>query len=307
MTMQRTGSANRTAALTLIAVAALILGGAPAQAADGVSIAGYQSAEQTLRSDQVRDTVSRFLVSARQNHSPEPAEHGARTNAENTPAAAAAPPEFDLKNPVPLFEISPEFVAGKTPASPQTALQLSYLASRVTASDGRHAAVLLAPLGATKGNGQNPGSQGWQLAGVRDGDTEISMAEHTTPQARSFTEPQIHAWYQLTSAGMVVPLNEEAKNSLSGRGSITLTSYQKLVASRYADKLPGSEYDRRGLAGGFDDQTTEQSSQIGSTSKQPTSGSVWRQLVAASLVALGAGAALHYVRRRQHIRPRPRL
>jgi hypothetical protein len=95
------------------------------------------------------------------------------------------------------------------------------------------------------------GQQGWQLAGIRDGDTDVALAEQGTPQSRTFTEPQIDAWYRLTPQGAVEPLNQEATTGLGGRRSVTLAAYQKLVAARYGDKLPGSAYARRGLAGGY--------------------------------------------------------
>lgn len=146
-------AALRAAVLATAALAAALCGIVPAQAAEGDGIAGYQSAQQALGSDQLRNTVSRFLVSARQPRTAPAADGGTVGTPGNAPAAVAAPPGFDLnKDPVPMFEISPEFVTGKTQATPQTALRLSYLASRVTASDGKHAAVLLAP----KGNATTP-------------------------------------------------------------------------------------------------------------------------------------------------------
>ena len=65
-----------------------------------------------------------------------------------------------------------------------------------------------------------------------------------------FSEPQIHAWYAL-AGNKVQPLNHEAQDGLGGRSSVSLTDYQKLVHQRYADKTPGSSYDRNGLAGGY--------------------------------------------------------
>lgn len=261
--MQRT--AVRTAVLATTAFAAALCGNVSAHGAEGGDgIAGYQSAQQTLRSDQVHNTVSRFLVSTRQPGSAAAADGGTVGAPKNgsAPAAPAAPPRFELKDPVPMFEISPEFVSGKTQASPQTALRLSYLASRVTASDGRPAAVLLAPKGSANapasGSPQSAGAEGWQLAGIRDGDTDLGLAERGTPQARTFNEPQIHAWYRLTAEGMVEPLNQEATSGLGGKGSVTLAAYQKLVSARYGDKLPGSEYDRKGLAGGYPGLVDEQ-------------------------------------------------
>ncbi|MFD7630994.1 hypothetical protein ACFV7Q_34065 [Streptomyces sp. NPDC059851] len=299
-------TAVRAAVLATTALAATLCGNVSAHGADGDGIAGYQSAQQTLRSDQVRDTVSRFLVQTRQAGSPASADGGTRGGPGSAPAAPAAPPRYDLKDPVPMFEISPEFVAGKTQSTPQTALRLSYLASRVNASDGRPASVLLAPQGNPSSPGsapQNPGAEGWQLAGIRDGDKDLSLAERGTPQARVFTEPQIHAWYRLTADGMVEPLNEEANTGLGGKGSLSLAAYQKLVSARYGDKLPGSEYDRKGLAGGYADLAEDQADQPApaAAASEGTGDGAKGQLVAltgaASLAAVG-GAAVYVHRRR---------
>ncbi|MFJ3963691.1 hypothetical protein [Streptomyces sp. NPDC090036] len=293
-------AALRAAVLATAALAAALCGIVPAQAAEGDGIAGYQSAQQALGSDQLRNTVSRFLVSARQPRTAPAADGGAVGTPGNAPAAVAAPPGFDLnKDPVPMFEISPEFVTGKTQATPQTALRLSYLASRVTASDGKHAAVLLAPKGnaATPASGaQNVGAEGWQLAGIRDGDAEVGFAERGTPQARTFTEPQIHAWYRLTAEGTVEPLNEEATTSLGGKHGITLAAYQKLVTARYGDKMPGSEYDRKGLAGGYGGLVEDQPEQVTAASGEPAPESSWQPIsataAAAAAVTAVAGAVV---------------
>ncbi|NUR31448.1 MAG: hypothetical protein HOV83_37345 [Catenulispora sp.] len=50
----------------------------------------------------------------------------------------------------------------------------------------------------------------------------------------------------------MTPLNDSARASV-GNGA-SLAEYHKLVRSRYADKLPGSSYDRDGRAGGFQAQ-----------------------------------------------------
>jgi len=286
-------AAARAAVLAATAVAVLY-GTAPAQAAGGDDIPNYQSAQQVLGTGQIRDTVSRFLVAAGQAHTPAAADGGIVGAPGNAPAA---PPRFDLKDPVPMFELSPEFVAGKVQPTAQNAVRLSYLASRVSAADGHQAAVLLAPQGAPqRANGENGtassvAQQGWQLAGIRDGDAEVSLAERGTPQARTFTEPQIHAWYRITREGNVEPLNQEATTSLGGKRSITLAAYQKLVASRYGDKLPGSAYDRKGLAGGFG---------LAEAQPEQEAGQSWQPAAVTGVASLAAvGGAAVYIRRRR--------
>ncbi|WP_037887801.1 hypothetical protein [Streptomyces sp. NRRL S-87] len=297
-------AAVRAAVLTTATLAAALCGSVSAHGAEGDGIAGYPSAQQTLRDDQLRDTVSRFLVSARQAGTASAADGGSVGSPANAPAAVGAPPRFDLKDPVPMFEISPEFVAGKTRATPQTALRLSYLASRVTTSDGRNAAVLLAPKGdtATRGSGpQNVGAEGWELAGIRDGDNDVSLAERGTPQSRAFTEPQIHAWYRLTDGGMVEPLNKEATTGLRGKRSMTLAAYQKLVHARYGDKLPGSEYDRKGLAGGYAGLAEGRPARTAAAAPAiPAPETSWQPVaVTGAAVLATAGGAVAYVHRRR--------
>ncbi|MEU4359172.1 hypothetical protein [Streptomyces virginiae] len=293
----------RAAVLATAALAVALCGIVPAQAAEGDGIAGYESARQTIQSNQLRDTVSRFLVSARQPRTAPAADGGTLGTPGNAPAAVAAPPGFDLKDPVPMFEISPDFVTGKAQATPQTALRLSYLASRVNAADGKHAAVLLAPKGnaATPASGvQNVGAEGWQLAGIRDGDAEVGFAERGTPQARTFTEPQINAWYRLTAEGLVEPLNEEATTGLGGKRGITLAAYQKLLTARYGDKMPGSEYDRKGLAGGYGGLVEGQPEQVSAASVQPDAEEPWQPTAAKGLAAVATiGGAVLYARRRR--------
>ncbi|GAA4994224.1 hypothetical protein GCM10025734_24040 [Kitasatospora paranensis] len=141
------GSAVLLAALTALPAAAA--GGDPAPAADGV--ADVAGARQVLQSGQVRDTVGRFLVATRQPGSAAApglaaAADGGTVGARGSaPAAPAAPPAFDLKDPVPLYELSPDFVAGTVRPAAATVARVAYLASRVTAADGHRAAVLLAP------------------------------------------------------------------------------------------------------------------------------------------------------------------
>ncbi|MGG8407092.1 hypothetical protein ACM614_10945 [Streptomyces sp. 12297] len=316
-TIRRTGrAAIRAAVLATAALASALCGIVPAQAAPGDGIAGYPSARQTVRSEQLRDTVSRFLISARQHGSAAPAADGGPVGAPvNAPAKGPAAPGFVLKDPVPMYEISPEFVAGGSRATPRTALRLSYLASRVTAADGTSAAVLLAPKrnAAAMGSGpQQVGAAGWELAAIRDGENDVRLAERGTPQSRAFTEPQIHAWYRLTAAGTVEPLNKEATAGLGGKRAITLAAYQRLVNARYGDKLPGSAYDRKGMAGGYgglmeaeskESQQPDQSDQVAAASGIPAVEPSRKPLAVAGAAALAAAGALGgaavYVRRRR--------
>ncbi|MET7280194.1 hypothetical protein ABZS29_18305 [Kribbella sp. NPDC005582] len=89
----------------------------------------------------------------------------------------------------------------------------------------------------------------WQAVNVATGDTEARMFT-AARGALVFTEPQIGAWYAL-AGNQVRPLNESATKSI-GKAPVTVAAYHGLVAARYADKLPGSQYNDNGTAGGYD-------------------------------------------------------
>ncbi|WP_431677841.1 hypothetical protein [Kitasatospora sp. KL5] len=291
--MPITPQLRRTAVLAAGAALALLASASPAHA-DGPDLG---TAKQVLQSGQVRDTVSRFLVATRQPGAPAAAAaDGGTVGAPRSDAAPAGPPAFDLKDPVALYELAPEFVSGKARPTAENALRLSYLASRVAAADGHRASVLLAP---------QDRDRSWQLAGIRDGDSEVSLAEQGTAQARTFTEPQIHAWYRLTDKGQVEALNQEATTGLGGRRSTTLAAYQKLVTARYGDKLPGSAYDRKGLAGGYpglDESAPPAAGTAPVAAAAPDRApagpaTAWWAAAAAAVLALAGGAAVLLRRR----------
>ncbi|WP_052230262.1 hypothetical protein [Streptomyces sp. CT34] len=173
------------------------------------------------------------------------ADGGSGAAAPMTPGAHNDQQTFSLNDPVALYELTPEFVTGKTKPTTGNVTRLSYLASRVNDANGHKATVLLS---STAKGGGNSGS--WHLMGVRDGDSDLTYGKQTTDRSKVFTEPQIHAWYRLKN-GIVEPLNREATSGLQGKRAMTLAAYQKLVHSRYVDKMPGSAYDRKGLAGGY--------------------------------------------------------
>ncbi|MEE1788694.1 hypothetical protein PUR71_38195 [Streptomyces sp. SP17BM10] len=307
----------KAVALTAAALVSVGVATTTARADSGGNVPDYGAAQQVLRSGQTQNTVSRFLGAARTATTPGAgtapgagtgADGGSAGGRPNSPNVAAASPSFQLKDPVPMYELSVDFVTGKAQPTPQYALRLSYLASRVSAADGHQATVLLAP----------PDKAGsWRLAGIQDGDNELKLAERTTTDARTFTEPQIHAWYRLTERGDVESLNSEATTGLGGRQSLPLAAYQKLVTGRYADKLPGSGYDRNGLAGGFglfetaagsppgtpppdlpEARSGAQGPTTSSTSADQSSPTSWRLPAAGAAVLAGAAGLYLRLRRR---------
>ncbi len=278
-------SAARLAGLSLsLGAAATLLSTAlcaQAQATDDPrAIPDYQGARQVLQTAQVHNAVSRFL--------------GATANVGTDGGSDAAGPTvsgkpddrqaFNLNDPVALYELAPAFVAGRTSPTAGNVARLSYLASVAIGAHGRKATVLLSS--AAKGGGS------WHLAGVRDGDSDVTYGQQTTSHSMVFTEPQIHAWYRLQDDA-VEPLNREAASGLQGKQAVTLADYQKLVHSRYADKLPGSAYDRKGLAGGYGLATTP-------SPASPTPMQLGGSAVVAT--AFAGGAAAVWRRNRQRSR-----
>ncbi|MFF5705667.1 hypothetical protein ACFY7H_24745 [Streptomyces sp. NPDC012794] len=210
---------------------------APAKDPLPADIPDYQAALDAVKSADVRDTVCRFL------RTPVPGE-GAGGPVQTIPETAEpcqGLPAFTIKDPVALNEITPGFVAGTAPPLPTEAVKLTQLVSSLsTTVNGRNATVMLAP---TQGGG-------WHLAAVRDGDSDAAYAGKAALGTLVFTEPQIRGWYQLKLT-TVEPLNDQARQGLEGRASVSLGDYQKLVKARYADKLPGSEYDTKGYSSGY--------------------------------------------------------
>lgn len=160
-------------------------------------------------------------------------------------AALAAAPRIDSAT-VPVYYLNPAFVAD--PSSSGTAApvaQLSFLATDTISATGAHASVWTAKVG----------TEGWKVVNIASGSDETTYTAEAAPGASVFEEPQIGAWYQLVN-GRVLPLNTTARASV-GTG-VSLARYHKLVHTRYADKLPGSAYDKSGRAGGFQPQAPAQ-------------------------------------------------
>ncbi|KJS62009.1 hypothetical protein [Streptomyces rubellomurinus] len=200
-------------------------------------IPDYQAALDLVKSADVHNTVCRFLSV------PVPQGDGGGTPQPIPDKADPCEglPAFTVKDPLALNEITPGFVAGTSLPIASQAVQLSHLVSALDAPvNGRNATVMLAP---TQGGG-------WHLAAVRDGDSDAAYAGKATVGTLVFTEPQIRGWYQLRLT-TVEPLNDQARQGLAGRSSVSLSEYQKLVKARYADKQPGSLYDTSGMSSGY--------------------------------------------------------
>ncbi|MDX3536790.1 hypothetical protein PV721_20905 [Streptomyces sp. MB09-01] len=215
---------------------------APAKDPLPADIPDYQAALNAVKSTDVRNAVCRFLRTA----VPTDGAGGPVQTIPETAEPCQGLPVFTIKDPVALNEITPGFVAGTAKPLPTEAIKLTQLVSSLsTTVNGRNATVMLAP---TQGGG-------WHLAAVRDGDSDATYAGKATLGTLVFTEPQLRGWYQLKLT-TVEPLNEQARQGLGGQASVSLGDYQKLVKARYADKLPGSEYDTKGYSSGYSLQRT---------------------------------------------------
>ncbi len=128
----------------------------------------------------------------------------------------------------PVYELSPDFVAGKPGAVPG---DFAYFAIPVRASDGR-TATLWSVRGA---------DGAWQIGNIASGDVEGGYARKLPAGAQLLHEPQVDAWYAVRD-GRVTSLAD----------GTAVAGYQRIVEARYADKLPGSAYARDGEAGGYD-------------------------------------------------------
>ncbi|MFE0420963.1 hypothetical protein [Streptomyces sp. NPDC058953] len=276
-------AASRISRLSIViaaSAAALLAAVGPAHASPAkdplpADIPDYQAALNAVKSADVRNAVCRFL------RTPLPTgDAGQPVQAiPETPEPCRGLPVFTIKDPVARNEITPGFVAGTAKPLPAEAIKLTQLVSSLsTTVNGRNVTVMLAP---SQGGG-------WHLAAVRDGDSDAAYAGRATAGTLVFTEPQIRGWYQLKLL-TVEPLNDQAREGLGGQASVSLDNYQRLVKARYADKLPGSEYDNTGYSSGYSLRRTQDDASSSTLLLAGGSGTA---------LALAGGAAVFRRRRR---------
>ncbi|MBW4720478.1 hypothetical protein [Saccharothrix obliqua] len=128
---------------------------------------------------------------------------------------------------VPAYVLNPDFVRGRTDA-PAGVLQ--YIAVTATADTGVRATVRADPAGDGR----------WAVGSVFSGDDEEALSKRIAPGSVLLNEPQINGWYELTPAGVVL-LRASLPQTPVGE-FVPLAEYQEQVHARYADKLPGSDY-----------------------------------------------------------------
>ncbi|MEI5099927.1 hypothetical protein RB200_16860 [Streptomyces sp. PmtG] len=204
---------------------------------------------------------------------------------DNAVSKAKADPRVKGERAVPVYYVSPDFVAGK-PGAPIA--RMEFLASAAVSSDGQKAS-----LWTVKQSGS------WQVVNIATGDDETRYARvgaAKLPGGTVFHEPQINAWY-VQKGERILPLDKDAVRAVGADGT-TAAAYQKRVHKAYGDKLPGSAYAKSGKAGGFGPQRSGAAESASTTESTDATVTVVSSVAAVgAAVALGlSGAAL--VRRR---------
>ncbi|MFI1967601.1 hypothetical protein BLA24_28340 [Streptomyces cinnamoneus] len=211
-------------------------------------------------------------------------------------ARSAARPRIEGAT-VPVYTLAPEFVAGEDGAA---VARLEFLASTAVSADGQKASVWTARTGDT-----------WKVVNIATGDDETRYAAEGARKLSGgtvFREPQINAWY-VQRGDRVLPLDEDAVKAV-GEGGTTVDAYRARVHKAYGDKLPGSAYAKKGVAGGYAEQNAPDSAAAGTGADRaavaapagdggsPGAGTVAAAGGTALALGLGAVAARRRLRRR---------
>ncbi|MGW5721107.1 hypothetical protein ACWEVP_33370 [Amycolatopsis sp. NPDC003865] len=148
-------------------------------------------------------------------------------------AAASSSADADPRTQVAVYEPTAAFVAGTSdvPAA------LAYVAVPARTGDGTTATVWAERQGAA-----------WTVVNVASGDYERKYAE-ASAGGYLLHEPQVNAWYAVH--GDTVTVLDGSVTGLAAGTRLALADYRAQLHRRYADKLPGSAYDRDGAGGGY--------------------------------------------------------
>ncbi|WP_431605605.1 hypothetical protein [Amycolatopsis melonis] len=144
-------------------------------------------------------------------------------------SAAAAEPGTQ----VPVYEPTAAFVAGRS----DVPAELAYVAVPARTGDGAPATVWA--------ERQGPA---WAVVNVASGDYERQYAQ-AAAGGYLLHEPQVNAWYAVH--GDVVTVLDGSVTGVPAGAKLTVKDYRAALQARYADKLPGSAYDRDGAGGGY--------------------------------------------------------
>ncbi|MBC2877184.1 MULTISPECIES: hypothetical protein [Streptomyces] len=233
---------------------------APPPAVPAPPAAGLAAAHDAAASSTTLDTLSRFF-----------ARDGALAKGDAKPRIEGAA--------VPVYALSPDFVAGKRNAPVAT---LEFLASKAVSADGQKASVW------TAGGGTD-----WKVVNIATGDDETRYAAEGAKKLSGgtvFREPQVNAWY-VQRADRVLPLNTEAVRAVGARGT-TVDAYRDRVHKAYGDKLPGSAYAKKGLAGGYGTEAQARPADASAPLAAEPVGSASDSVGTTTLAASAGGAAL---------------
>ncbi|MFI7104513.1 LPXTG cell wall anchor domain-containing protein [Streptomyces sp. NPDC050161] len=266
-------AAGLGALVLLTPATASAAGNSPAPLAGSVTGGDRAAAGRTLGSQDTTDRLAAFFVHLRKHKA---SQHGTVADAKVTRQDAAAQAPELVGSAVPVYSLDPGFVRGDTASAPVA--RFAYLAAEARSASGARATVWTV---------RDAHTHKWAVANVLSGADELTYT-HRAKGAAVFTEPQIAAWYKL-SGNRVLPLNDSARQSVGSDG-ISTQAYRKLVHTRYADKLAGSDYQRSGKLGGFSPRTA-------SAAATPEHTSTGSSTVAATTAAgggllLGGGAYL---------------
>jgi len=148
-------------------------------------------------------------------------------------AAAASRAGADARSQVAVYEPTAAFVAGTSdvPAA------LAYVAVPARTGDGTTATVWAERQGGA-----------WTVVNVASGDYERKYAEAASG-GYLLHEPQVNAWYAVH--GDTLTVLDGSVTGLAAGTQLALADYRAQLHRRYADKLPGSAYDRDGAGGGY--------------------------------------------------------
>ncbi|WP_184569261.1 hypothetical protein [Streptomyces zagrosensis] len=295
-TLRGLGGASLVAgvgALVLLApTSAMANDAAQPDAPSSVSAADRTAAAKTLTSQDTTDRIASFFVRLEQR---ENGKKGTTVDSTVTRSEAAKQAPRVVGSTVPVYSLNPDFVRGNSSASVPVA-EFAYLASEARSASGEAATVWTV---------RDAKTQAWSVANVISGTDEVSFGRKTAGDL-VFTEPQIAAWYAVDGS-RVLPLNKSARDAVGAKG-VTVAAYQERVHDRYADKLPGSAYQRSGKLGGIApqdaapaaeaDKTTTTASAPGSDSSTMSGSAITATGVAGSALLLGAGTVVLRIRRR---------
>ncbi|MFE6777230.1 hypothetical protein [Streptomyces sp. NPDC057702] len=251
-----------------------------------VSATDRTAAARTLASQDTTERVGAFFVRLAER---EKAAQRDALDARVTREEAAAQAPRLVGPAVPVYSLSADFVRG-TGATDRPVAEFAYLASEARSATGAAATVWTV---------RDAKTRQWTVANVISGTDEVGFGRKSAGDL-VFTEPQIAAWYAL-DGDRVLPLNASARDAVGARGT-SVAAYQTRVHDRYADKLPGSAYQRSGQFGGDGPRRAAPAAdapRATANEGSPAFGAAHATLAATGCVLLlGIGTAVVRVRRR---------